>query len=50
MDEKTHEKLRDEFAIAFADWVTCSRTFWTPISELLEMYKREKGYDTKRES
>jgi hypothetical protein len=50
MNEDNYEILRDEFAIAFAEWVTCSRTFWTPISELLEMYKREKGYEPKRES
>jgi hypothetical protein len=36
-------KLADEFAIGFAEWVECSKTYYTPMNELLEIYKREKG-------
>jgi hypothetical protein len=46
----TSEELRDdcviiadEFAIGFAEWVECSKTYYTPINELLEIYKKEKG-------
>jgi hypothetical protein len=37
------EKIADEFAIGFAEWVECSKTYYTPINELLEIYKKEKG-------
>jgi hypothetical protein len=36
------EKIADEFAIGFAKWVECSKTYYTPMNELLEIYKREK--------
>jgi hypothetical protein len=36
------EKIADEFAIGFAEWVECSKTYYTPMNELLEIYKREK--------
>lgn len=45
MDEKTHEILRDEFAIDFAYWITDSNNIKTKdisIEELLEIYKNEK--------
>jgi hypothetical protein len=40
---KKVEKIADEFAIGFAEWVECSKTYYTPMNELLEIYKREKG-------
>jgi hypothetical protein len=36
-------KIADEFAIGFAEWVECSKTYYTPMKELLEIYKKEKG-------
>ena len=42
------EKLTDEFAIEFADWVRVCKLKQRPynfdnIKELLEIYKKEKG-------
>jgi hypothetical protein len=37
------EQTADEFAIGFAEWVECSKTYYTPMNELLEIYKKEKG-------
>jgi len=37
------EKISDEFAIGFSEWVNCSKTYYTPMNELLEIYKKEKG-------
>ena len=37
------EVIADEFAIGFAEWVECSKTYYTPMKELLEIYKKEKG-------
>jgi len=37
------EQIAEEFAIGFAEWVECSKTYYTPMKELLEMYKKEKG-------
>ncbi len=37
------ELIADEFAIGFAEWVECSKTYYTPMKELLEIYKKEKG-------
>jgi hypothetical protein len=46
MNEKTHEILRDEFAIEFAEWINFN--FKLDFSdkafeELLVVYKKEKG-------
>ena len=38
------EKIADNYAIEFAEWVECSKTYYTPIKELLEIFKKEKGY------
>ena len=38
-----HEKVADDFAIGFGEWVECSKTYYTPMKELLEIYKKEKG-------
>ena len=41
-----HEKIADEFAIGFAEWLLNERTGFnreTEIKELLEIYKKEKG-------
>ena len=38
-----HEKIADDFAIGFAEWVECSKTYYTPMKELLQIYKKEKG-------
>ena len=35
-------QIADEFAIGFAEWVECSKTYYTPMIDLLEIYKREK--------
>jgi hypothetical protein len=35
-------KIAEEFAIGFAEWVECSKTYYTPMKELLEIYKKEK--------
>jgi hypothetical protein len=37
------EQIAEDFAIEFAEWVNCSKTYYTPMNELLEIYKREKG-------
>jgi hypothetical protein len=40
------EKIADEFAIGFAEWLLNERTGFnreTEIKELLEIYKKEKG-------
>jgi hypothetical protein len=40
------EKVADEFAIGFAEWLLNERTGFnreTEIKELLEIYKKEKG-------
>ena len=39
------EKIADEFAIEFAEWLTYNRenNYTKPIKELLEIYKKEKG-------
>jgi hypothetical protein len=41
MNEMFNE-LADEFAIGFAEWVECSKIYYTPVKELLEIYKKEK--------
>jgi hypothetical protein len=55
MNEKTHEILRDEFAIGFLQWVNEDYTYyhgdgeyhsafgnkWYKAEELLEIYKKE---------
>ena len=46
MNERTHEVLRDEFAIEFGEYLdgylqTTVKT--KTITELLEIYKKEKG-------
>ena len=33
----------NEFSIGFAEWVECSKTYYTPMKELLEIYKKEEG-------
>ena len=41
-----NEKIADEFAMNFADWLLNERTGFnreTEIKELLEIYKKEKG-------
>jgi hypothetical protein len=39
------EKIADEFAIGFAEWLTYNRenNYTKSIKELLEIYKKEKG-------
>lgn len=37
------EQIADDFAIGFAEWVECSKTYYTPMKELLEIYKKEQG-------
>jgi len=37
------EIIADDFAIGFGEWVNCSKTYYTPMNELLEIYKKEKG-------
>ena len=37
------EKIAEDFAIGFAEWVNCSKTYYTPMNQLLEIYKKEKG-------
>ncbi len=37
------ELIADEFAIEFAEWVECSKIYYTPVKELIEMFKKEKG-------
>jgi hypothetical protein len=40
------EKIADEFAIGFAEWLLNERTGFnreTEMKELLEIYKKEKG-------
>lgn len=44
----SHEKIADEFAIGFADWIRVCKLKQRPydfdnIKELLEIYKDEKG-------
>ena len=34
------EVIAEEFAIGFAEWVECSKTYYTPMKELLEIYKK----------
>ena len=34
------EVMAEEFAIGFAEWVECSKTYYTPMKELLEIYKK----------
>ena len=36
------EIIAEDFAIGFAEWVECSKTYYTPMKELLEIYKKEK--------
>lgn len=35
-------EVAEEFAIGFAEWVECSKIYYTPVKELLEIYKKEK--------
>ena len=44
-DEKIEAsaKIAEQHAIEFAEWVECSKTYYTPMKELLEIYKKEKG-------
>lgn len=37
------EKIADDYAVEFAEWVECSKTYYTPMKELLEIFKKEKG-------
>jgi hypothetical protein len=38
------EKIADEFAIGFADWLIKRETkYFESLKELLEIYKKEKG-------
>ena len=37
------EQIADEVAIEFAEWVECSKTYYTPMKELLQIFKKEKG-------
>lgn len=46
MNEKTHEILRDEFAIGFAEWAIAKNmgvNKFTLYEGELEIYKKEKG-------
>ena len=38
-----YEKIADEFAIGFAEWILDWPEDWHRIEELLEIYKKEKG-------
>ena len=40
---KEISELADDYAIGFAEWVNCSKTYYTPMNELLEIFKKEKG-------
>ena len=35
--------VAEDFAIGFAEWVNSSKTYYTPMKELLEIYKDEKN-------
>jgi hypothetical protein len=37
------EKIADEFAIGFAEWLLRYNKEWPTVKELLEIYKQEKG-------
>jgi len=37
------EKIADDFAIGFAEWLLFKSTIHHKIKELLEIYKKEKG-------
>jgi hypothetical protein len=45
--EDSFVQLAEEFAIGFAEWVECSKIYYTPVKELLEIYKKEKDYENK---
>jgi len=38
-----YEKIADEFAIGFAEWILNWPEDWHRIEELLEIYKKEQG-------
>jgi hypothetical protein len=42
-DPNAIEKIADEFAIGFAEWILDWPEDWHRIEELLEIYKKEKG-------
>ena len=39
--KEMEKQQQDEFAIGFAEWVECSKTYYTPMKELLQIYKKE---------
>jgi len=41
--EKECEKIADEFAIGFAEWLLKKYNGVKSVKELLEIYKKEKG-------
>jgi GrpB-like predicted nucleotidyltransferase (UPF0157 family) len=53
-DEKTEvdvriaEKIADEFAIGFADWLNKDKETKNRLKELLEIYKKEMGLCEKK--
>ena len=45
---KNYERIVDEFAIGFAEWCINEGRFMigvTTLKQLLEIYKKEKGYE-----